>query len=93
MSPNSFVGTTELTRALCPSWGGQLAAVQVPLGSHMHWLHGRSLLSMLQGTLSMLQVSRDVLYERWKDSKGQISTVAILAQLYDCRLIEKKVCM
>lgn len=49
--------------------------------SHAPPAHQVTLLSMLQGTLSILQVSRDILY----DSKGQISTAAILAHLYDCQ--------
>lgn len=49
-----------------------------------------TLLSTLQGTLSMLQVFRDVPYERWKDNKGQISKAAILAQLYDCQTDREK---
>lgn len=86
MSPNSFRGTTEFTRAPCPSWGGQWATVPVHLGSHMHQLRSRSLhyqrcrrvwtYSRCAGTRCMR--------ERW-DSKGQISTAAILAQLYDCQ--------
>lgn len=74
MSPNSFLSTTELTRAPCPSRDGWWA--------------------MVQGTLSILQMSTDIQYKR-----GGRTVRERLAQLqYQCdfmtvRPIGENVCM